>query len=65
MRSYFSWMTSPQITSGDSRLQVLTCFEVFLPVAKGIKLSFLCFPGAASGFKFVEGMVKVLTPKSV
>lgn len=27
MRSYFSWMTSPQITSGDSGLWVWTCFQ--------------------------------------
>lgn len=59
MRSYFSWMTSPQITSGNSRLQVLTCFRVFLSVARGIKLSFfLWFPAAASGFKFVEETLK-------
>lgn len=25
MRSYFSWMTSPQITSGNTRLQLWTC----------------------------------------
>lgn len=55
MRSYFSWMTSPQITSGNSRLQVLTCFRVFLSVARGIKLSFfsgfLQLPLASSLFK--------------
>lgn len=62
MRSYFSWMTSPQITSGKSRLQVLTCFGVFLSVARRIKLSFFsCFP-AGSGLKFVKGTVKVLNP---
>lgn len=62
MRSYFSWMTSPQITPGDSGFRVWTCFfGAFLLLARGIKMSVLCFPGAASGFKFVEGMAKVLT----
>lgn len=65
MRSYFRGMTSPQITSGDSGLRVLTCFGVFFLLLRGIKLSVFCFPGAASGFKFVEEMVKVQTPKSV
>ena len=45
MRSYFSWMTSPQITPGDSGLRVLTCFFFWahLLLAGGIKLSALCF----------------------
>lgn len=51
------------------RLQprVLTCFQVFffLHLVRRIKLSALCFPGAASAFKYVEEGKKVLTPKSV
>lgn len=53
MRSYFSWMTSPQITPGDSGLRVLTCF-----FEEELNCQLYAFPGAASGFKFVRGTVK-------
>lgn len=42
MRSYFSLVTSPHITSGNSRLRVLACLRVFLPVAREIQSSLLC-----------------------
>lgn len=44
MRSYFSWVTSLQITPGYFGLWVLTCFAVFLSVARRIKLSYFSFP---------------------
>lgn len=59
MRSYFSWMTSPQITPGDSGLRVLTCFfECVFFLQEELNCQLHAFPGAASGFKFVRGTVK-------
>lgn len=59
MRSYFSWMTSPQITPGDSGLRVLTCFfECVFFLQEELNCQLYAFPGAASGFKFVRGTVK-------
>lgn len=52
MRSYFSRMTSPQITAGDSGLWVWTCFpEHFFSLREELKCH-VC--GAVSGYKFVE-----------
>lgn len=59
MRSYFSWMTSLQITPGYFRLQVLTCFAVFLSVARGIKLSyFFAFPRPPSSSSLLKERLK-------
>lgn len=56
MRSYFSRITSPQITAGNSRLWVLTCFGAFF---------FTQFEEELNCHLFIEGMVKVLLPESV
>lgn len=46
MRSYFSRMTSPQITPGDSGLWVWTCFpEHFFSLREKLKCHFCALPG--------------------
>lgn len=48
MRSYFSWLTSPQITSGDSGFWVWISFRGSFRLAGGIKMSLWCFAGPVS-----------------
>lgn len=64
MRSYFSWLTSPQITSGDSSFWVWISFRASPPLAGGIKMSLWCFAGPVSGFRLVKLTANVPNQKS-
>lgn len=64
MKSYFSWLTSPQITSGDSGFWVWISFRASPPLAGGIKMSLWWFAGPASGFRLVKLMANVPNQKS-
>lgn len=59
MRSYFSWLTSPQITSGDSSFWVWMRFRVSVRLAGGIKMSCWCFAGPVSGFRLEKTNVPI------
>lgn len=62
MRSYFSWLTSPQITSGDSSFWVWISFRAS-PLAGGIKVALWCFAGPVNGFRLVKSTANVPNQK--
>lgn len=63
MRSYFSWLTSPQITSGDSGFWVWISFRGSFRLAGGIKMSLWCFAGPVSGSRLEKRTAIALNPK--
>lgn len=63
MRSYFSWLTSPQITSGDSGFWVWISFRGSFRLAGGIKMSLWCFAGPVRGSRLEKRTAITLNPK--
>lgn len=60
MSSYFSWLTSPQITSGDFSFLVWISFRGSFRFARWIKMSLWCFAGPVSGSRLEKRRANIV-----